>query len=182
MRPSNLQRLFRPDASETVEEDLLDKLPQGLPADLDWNSYFEEFKRHHGEPVLHKDRLLFPDGWSYSSRSKAGPEYPPPPWPELGAQLVTYWSLRLKLVQTEARLLEDAIRSLRELQHTHSLPLRCASRQPDETGRMVSEALEVNVEELEKGRLAWLQNDIKDCQEELRRLAHLQRLTTNRTL
>lgn len=173
----NPQR-FRTDANEPTPDTLLEQQLAGMPTSIDWTEYFNRFKQAHGEPVLHKDRILFPDGWSYNAHNKAGPEYPPPPWPELHKQLTIYWLLRRKLVMTEMRLLEDAIKSLRELARTHSLPLLTTAVNPDSRaeGKLLRETLEIDIDEIENGRLAWLQEDTRQCQE---RLAELERLAVH---
>ena len=96
--------------------------PFPLAVRLDWRAYFLEFLEAHGNnPVEHQGRLLFADGWSYSSTDYAGPETPPPDNViELADLQRVYWTKRRELVRRElARL-----RPLANLQRSRALPLK----------------------------------------------------------
>ena len=69
---------------------------------LSWRDYFLGFCGAHGEPVQAMGRLLFPDGWSYSSTDYKGPEWPPPAGAEQLAELLrAYWDGRLAEVERQ---------------------------------------------------------------------------------
>ena len=152
-----------------------DSLPASVAITLDWNAYFKHFTELHGEPVIWKNRLLFADGWTYNLRSKEGPEWPPPADDrELHQMQMSYWLKRLSLVQTEWNVLSDIIHGLRELQRRHHLPLQHRLVSYDEEqGRYITQTQTVDIHELENGRLAWLAQDIEDCQAKLRELNSL---------
>lgn len=147
--------------------------------DLNWDAYFDEFKKQHGEPVRWRNRLLFADGWTYNLRSKVGPEWPPPTEPgALHEYRTCYWLTRLSLVQTEFNVLADLIQGIKQLQRQYSLPLqhtvivRSGSSDPNDSMLQSSQRLvrDLDIQELEQGRLAWLQEDIAYCQEQLGQL------------
>lgn len=141
---------------------------------LNWDAYFAKFIEVHGEPVRFRGRLLFPDGWFYSLRDKAGPEWPPPSDPkELNQLLVSYWLIRLQWVQVEYRSLQQTILNLREAQRLRSAPLQQTVVLYDDDGRLAKISVaDVNVDDLEQGRLAWLREDIYNCQIKLQELNH----------
>jgi|SRR6185312_13190302 len=139
---------------------------------LDWDAYFEEFKAQHGgDPVRFKGRLLFQDGWTYSGRDKAGPEWPPPTkQEELDRLKVSYWLTRLRIVQTEYNWLHETLYQLEQLQRIRSIPLMQSLISLDEaTGQHRRESKPLDLD-AQKSRLDWLAQDILDCQTELRRL------------
>lgn len=155
----------RNDASAPVKEP--------LELALDWDAYFERFKEVHGEPVRYRQRLLFQDGWTYSARDKAGPEYPPPTDArELHRLQTAYWLARLNLVTTERNFLRDTLQDLRRLQREHSLPLQHSALIRDDSGAAQRITQAIDLDELEQGRLVWLERDVVDCQTQL---ADLQR-------
>lgn len=172
MPTTNLDpRMFQPDAAEQTAHD--DPPPlQGLPAELDWDTYYERFKEAHGrEGVLYDHYIIFPDGWRYSSRSKAGPEYPPPlDWRELHRILTIYWLKRLHIVKAEEQMVANAVINLRELQRQHTRPLLYSYMGQDGNGQRIKETVEVDPKEIEKGRLRWLRRDIQNCQAHLSEL------------
>lgn len=92
---------------------------------LDWKEYFYKFLEEHGEPVPWDGKLLFSDGWQYSSTDYQGPEYPPP---EAIATLkglkVSYWNLFCARLSEEIKSLESKIKMLLEWQEHKSLPLQ----------------------------------------------------------
>lgn len=149
-----------------------DTLPTPLAVSLDWSAYFKNFKEVHGEPVLWKGKLLFPDGWTYSCKSREGPEWPPPAKPEQLHELqICYWLTRLSIVQAEFNTLQDMLINLRQLQASRSLPLQCSTSVYDEElGSHRAVAVPLNLDEIEHGRLAWLREDIAMCQDQLRQL------------
>lgn len=150
---------------------------------LDWDAYFAQFKELHGEPVRFRQKLLFPDGWTYSLKSKEGPEWPPPSDSERLHRLqMSYWLTRLSLVQTEFNTLQDILTNLRSLQRSRSLPLQVVSTVYDEEqGKYRRAALPLNLDEIENGRLAWLHDDIAQCHSKLRELESVHTTSLNGT-
>lgn len=157
-----------PDLPE-VDEDI-SRHPAYLT--LDWDAYFETFKTEHGDPVRWKGLLLFQDGWRYSAKHKSGPEYPPPNDTEQLHYLKTYyWLTRLNIVTAERNMLRDTVVGLRALQRNHHLPLQQQTSVYDElSGRHAYKAQILDIDELEHGRLAWLEQDVLDCQRQLQQL------------
>lgn len=157
-----------PDLSEVDPEALSN--PAYL--NLDWDAYFDSFKDVHGEPVRWRGVLLFADGWCYSAKDKSGPEYKPPTdSDELHQLKLSYWLTRFNMVRVERDILRDVISGLRALERSHSLPLQQQTFVYDEaTGKQRARSQQVNIDELEQGRLAWLEQDVADCQARLEQL------------
>ena len=104
---------------------------------LDWKEYFKKFVEAHGEPVDYGGRLLFRDGWQYSSTRYQGPEYPPPEDPaNLREDKLTYWRLLHERLNREANELSQQITMLTQWQNEKSMPLqqRVAYPSTTETG------------------------------------------------
>lgn len=92
---------------------------------LDWRAYFVRFCEAHGNnPVEHGGRLLFADGWRYSSTDHAGPEWGPPSSEELKKLQRAYWEARLVLVERERGRLQATIIELEGLQSQRRVPLQ----------------------------------------------------------
>jgi hypothetical protein len=73
----------------------LDRATKPSERDLQWRPYFLKFCEQHGDPVTVGPRLLYPDGFQYSSDSYSGPEWQPPDDPEELQRLVLmYWQVR----------------------------------------------------------------------------------------
>ena len=138
------------------------------PIHLDWREYYKGFEKRHGEPILWKGRLLFRDGWQYSSTDYAGPEWEPPTDPVLLHEVqYLYWQERLKLVSTECEQLEMQLKGLVNLQQAKSLPLvRKVKRWDPDSNSMKVDREEVSPD-IFKGRLDWLHADIEECNEQL---------------
>lgn len=140
--------------------------PQGgSPAavELDWVGYFRAFSdAHGGSPLLHQGRLLFPDGWRYSSSDHAGPEWPPPEDRDARrGLLLAYWTRRKGIVHAEHLRLKDDLEHLRGMQALRRVPLHVVRRERTEDGwKTVSEPMDLAPLE---GRLAWLADDLVEC-------------------
>lgn len=101
---------------------------------LDWKEYFKKFVEVHGEPVEWQGRLLFRDGWQYSSTRYQGPEYPPPRDPAgLKALKMTYWRLLHEKLTQEIRDLTGQIKMLSDWQNARSMPLQQRVSHPSRT-------------------------------------------------
>lgn len=96
------------------------------PIKLDWRAYWKEFSRTHGDyPVKWKGRLLFRDGWTYSSTAYEGPEWPPPSsQEELGRMVRGYWLLRKREVRAAWWNSLQEVEGLKRLQSVKSIPLQ----------------------------------------------------------
>jgi hypothetical protein len=146
---------------------------------LDWPAYYAKFKEKHGlYPIkFGKGRILFEDGWTYSSTDISGPEYPPPSHPhELWKLKVTYWYHRRRLVKHERDYILKQIEDLRAFQINRDCPLQYQIiRTNEEHGEkfkawIETEDLEENLQKIESGRLEWLVRDIDLCDEKLTEL------------
>jgi hypothetical protein len=140
-----------------------------LGVELDWDAYYLKFKEVHGDPVLFKGRLLFGDGWTYSSSDTSGPEYPPnkDSKQRIKDQLV-YWGIRKHKVKVELQLLQNVVAELKELQVTHSIPLQQKRITFDEDKKQhIIDATDVDVQSIELGRLFWLEQDLLLSQEKI---------------
>lgn len=139
---------------------------------LDWDAYFDAFKEAHGEPVRWRGQLLFPDGWRYDGRDKTGEQYPPPTDTAQLHELQTcYWLSRLRLVRAERDWLREMVKGLRALERARGMPLWRRGAVFDETtGKYANRAERIDLDEWENGRLAWLEQDVLDCEERLRHL------------
>jgi hypothetical protein len=134
---------------------------------LDWKAYFLEFCRVHGEPVLHAGRLIFRDGWSYSSTDFEGPESSPPAdTRELDAIVVRYWVMRkeqLDRLLAETQLL---LQHYRDKVQSKSLPLRQVVLTEDDAGNKRRGHVPLNLRGLEQ-KEKWLITDIQECRTRL---------------
>lgn len=147
----------------------LNKLPE---VRFDWPAYFRKFCELHGEPVRHKGRLLFKDGYQYSASDYAGPEWPPPEdASELAALVRAYWSERLRMVQVEIAKLKDVVKAVFEAQAGRSAPLQqVVSYVVDDDGKRRVEASDIDRQALIE-RMKWLVDDAIECERELRGLS-----------
>jgi hypothetical protein len=130
---------------------------------LDWEAYYEEFKRAHGlHPLLYKGRLLFPDGWTYSSTDRQGPEWPPPDDPaELNLLQRVYWLTRRKSVKAELEDLQEAVTNYERLIELRSAPIMV---RVTVDGKDVAKQLDMTDM---RERLAWLREDADVCDRKL---------------
>ncbi len=147
---------------------LEEKKQDSLEISLDWQAYYGAFKQLHGDPVEYHGRLLFRDGWMYSSTRCEGPEWAPPEdGGELKTLVVAYWTVRKEVVQSEMSLLDEMIGKLREVQDARSAPLQHSVLcQDDETKRRWMETGELDYELMQE-RANWLQADVQECNENI---------------
>jgi len=152
--------------------DSLEVPPSPVTVELDWDTYFKEFCNFHGDPIRHRGRLLFPDGWTYSMTDKAGPEWPPPTDPEeLRSLLYKYWLVRLRMVKEEYHWLHRMVYDLEEAQRRHSLPLQQVLVSYNEEDGLYHRSVKpLELKDFQEGRLEWLAQDVKDCEAKLREL------------
>jgi len=139
---------------------------------LDWTAYWEEFKKAHGgDPVEHRGRLLFYDGWTYSASDTAGPEWRPPQEPsELEMFQVAYWKTKRNLLSQEHAALIAQIESLEKFQFHKDVPLQAVTSTMDvETGQKVLSSDPIDFEAM-RGRLDWLASEIRRSEEELKNI------------
>lgn len=142
---------------------------RGKPVTLDWKAYFLEFCKVHGEPVQQCGRLLFRDGWTYSSTAYEGPEFPPPlDLGELDVLVREYWTIRrTALFKLMNQLLEQQ-NNLKKLEASHSMPLQQMTTQ-SENGQKRRGYKPLNTESLEL-HIDWVSDDLKECNERLREI------------
>jgi len=94
---------------------------------LNWKAYFKKFCEEHGEdPVQYMgNRLLFRDGWMYSSVDFEGPEYiPPEDSKKLDVLLLYYHRSKLAFIKQEFEYLSQMLNSLTGFQTNKSVPLQ----------------------------------------------------------
>lgn len=150
---------------------------------LDWKTYFKHFDQAHGGEAipLGLNRLLYEDGWCYSSRSYSGPEYPPPDDPKRLALLKRFYYSRVKqLVQDELTSLLLLENQLRQLRSAKSLPLvrKITNKEYDETtGRPVisvdtSFLPEEGTEPELSSRIEYLKEKLEFCDRSLAEYNH----------
>lgn len=135
----------------------------------DWGAYFRAFhERHGGDPVEYHGRILYSDGWMYSSVDHAGEEFPPPDDPARWTELmVWYWRHHLARINTELTMLDGILRSIKQVKSTRSMPIMHRSYVFDEElGRKTwkSEPLD---EKLYEGRRDRLLTAKQDCENRL---------------
>ena len=133
--------------------------------ELDWKACWQEFKESHGgDPVPYLGRLLFRDGWQHSASDYKGPEFPPRIEDIPRLQLI-YWAIRKRVVRRELLHLEEMVAQLRSLeQYRSSKLMQRLVVLDDESGKRRAQAVPLDIDALEKGRVAWLRQDLKDCQ------------------
>lgn len=133
---------------------------------LNWRAYYGRFKQAHGgDPVVFKGRLLFQDGWIYSSTDYKGPEWGPPEDPkELCLLKVCYWRQRRHRVRVELEHTRDVLTELMELQRTKSVALQQSYASIDEeTGKRKVHSRDLDLSDIRKGRALWLEQDLVEC-------------------
>jgi len=136
------------------------------PMDLDWRAYFRSFCELHGEPLEHRGRLIFPDGWSYSATDYRGPEWPPPEGESLGRLLRSYWELRRAEVRRQLQLSQAQLESAEAQQRVRSAPLQRKVKVRGEDGKLgwTSGTLDL---EAARMRIDFLAGDLARCDEQL---------------
>jgi len=152
----------------------VDESPEALGylrVDLDWEAYYVAFKEIHGDPVKYGEKLLFADGWMYSSTDPAGPEYrPPDDIVELRALQLRYWTERRRTVVSERNYLRNLTHSLEALQKEKSAPLQRRVVTVNEDGKMVDSVVPLDIESIRMTRLLWLEGDVEECEKKLKEL------------
>ena len=146
-----------------------------LQVKLDWKAYFENFcSEHGGDPLLIRGRLLFRDGWQYSSTDYKGPEWPPPTDTVALALLQRdYWARRLEIVRDEYNQLSGRLKYLADMQKQKSghLQRSIVVEKLNDDGKKLRVPGVVDLDlALFEGRLDWLKADIVECEEQLTRL------------
>lgn len=139
----------------------------------DWKAYFHKFMEVHGEPIKCDGRLLFGDGWGYSSTDYQGPEFPPPDDPkELRAIRLQYWTKQHAKLAAEQKALRDQIQTLTDWSATRSLPLQERRSYPIEEGSRVYKWGKPEDMDLSgrKSKLADLDHLVAEAREELEAL------------
>lgn len=140
---------------------------------LDWRAYFKRFcEQHGGNPVSHGGRLLFGDGWSYSSTDYMGPEWSPPTDPdELRVLLTAYWTRRRLIVKAEYDALAKTFDGLKRDAAVRSVPLqqRIVVQEENAEGKIVvrQQAIDLDLQAVQL-RLEWLRGDVEQCNSKLR--------------
>lgn len=140
--------------------------------ELDWVGYFKEFTiAHGGSPVPYKGRLLFQDGWTYSSTDHQGPEWPPPNNEvELRELQRAYWDYRRQVTEQELHDRKCLQTYLDGLQNHKSMPLVQKVRVfDDETQRTVIRSVVVDMGAIES-EITWITQQLAECQSKLEEL------------
>ena len=120
-------------------EDIALKLRNEVSVQIDWEAYFKDFCKAHGEPEQYGGRLIFPDGWSYGLQDYVGPEWPPPKEErELLRVQTIYWSLRVSRLKIQFSTLQQLIESRREILEHRSLPIKCKQTSVDDSSGKVN--------------------------------------------
>lgn len=148
---------------------------QRVPAiRLDWRAYFRNFCAEHGDPVPYNEKLLFQDGFQYSSTDYAGPEWPPPDDPaELESLLCSYWQIRYSTVRHELSRLEDQLIQLTNIQSARNGMLQYTVPNIDPNGqRKGNRAMPLNLD-LFQERIRWLKADTANCEAKLREFTNV---------
>ena len=136
----------------------------------DWKAYFYSFCQVHGEPVKYKGKLLFRDGWSYSSMAYEGPEYAPPTDNnELDLLILEYWKLRYAALTQQILKLQHERKKLQEFASTKSLRLQQVTTTVDEEGKRHKVPQDVNTDVFDL-KIKWLQDDLRECVDRLKEI------------
>lgn len=110
-----------------------------MKIDFNWRAYWEAFKeRHGGNPVTHRGRALFQDGWTHALTSYRGPEWPPPEDPDKLRELqIAYWEIRSEELRQERQEIGDVYEQVDRMEQEFDAPLfhRVTERQ---NGRKVT--------------------------------------------
>lgn len=151
---------------DTTSGQNLDSLQRSSRIVLDFRGYFITFCEKHGEPVHYKGRLLFPDGWTYSSTQYEGPEFPPPSdVGELDNLVEKYWRLRQSTLKKMLDKIRHERKQIQDAQATRDVPLqRMVTREHD--GKRMRMYEPVNLKMLDQ-KIEWIENDLIECHEQL---------------
>ena len=135
----------------------------------DWKAYYRSFCEAHGSfPMVDGNKLLFPDGWAYSSTSYEGPEWPPPEdGAERAALIRDYWRLRQEQTKEELLALEEHLRQMEIAQSSRSCPImfKVVRRDP-ETGKREKVTQALDLDALRAQRDA-IREDLELCEDML---------------
>lgn len=142
-----------------------------INVELDWGAYYKAFCQKHGEPVPFKGRLLFPDGWQYSSTDHRGPEWQPPQDFELRNLRLSYWVIRRREVKGIRDDCLATIMHLRELMSVRDVPLQQTVIIEGEDGERQARTVDFSLDALES-RLAWCEADLQDCERTIEEIKH----------
>ena len=150
--------------------------PNGGPSSkaviaLDWKAYFAEFCRiHEGDPVEYRGRLLFRDGWMYSSTDYGGPEWRPPTDPLILRDLkIWYWQQRARKIRQELLPLRQMLVDVEQMQIGRSAPLQQISIEYDDKGKPRTISGPIDVTGI-KVRVDFLEFTLDECYLELDKL------------
>ncbi len=145
---------------------------------LDWRGYFTRFQAVHGEPINHKGRLLYRDGWGHDALHYEGPEFAPPADPDERRQLIQcYWQRRRQIISNERDLLALTLRELKNAQTMLSIPLqeelRYVGLVEDAEGKpvekMMTKSQDLDFERLDS-RLEELNEMLSECNAALKKV------------
>lgn len=128
---------------------------------IDWRQYFRDFCEAHGRFGLElRERLVFPDGWSYNPRDYKGPEWPPPDDPrEKFTLILEYWQRRKAAVKTELARAQLRYSTAAEAIQVRSVPIPTVSYVRDEEGQVQAVRGHLDLADLQ-GRVDWLKEDL----------------------
>jgi len=134
----------------------------------DWKAYYLSFCDAHGQfPMLDGARLIFPDGWTYSSSGYAGQEWPPPEdGAERAALIRTYWVLRQELAKKEFLAVSEHLRQMEIVQSSRSCPIMYEVERRDEAGKKVKMTEALNLDSIRE-QLVAIREDLELCNENL---------------
>lgn len=139
------------------------KQPRPLPR-LSWPAYFLRFCEVHGDPVSYQGRLLFADGWSHSAVDYRGPEFPAPEeQKEAVALRLAYWLCRSRVVSEELQELSRQLQRLEDSQSMCSVALQQVVYYQNADGQPARRTEDLDLE-YTIGRVAWLREDLEECQ------------------
>lgn len=140
---------------------------------LNWRAYYREFEAlHGGAPIKFEGRLLFRDGWRYSSTDYAGPEEPPPtePW-ELKRLRLAYWRAHRSALVNQANEMRRQLNLLISLQENKSAPLQLSNTYVDmETNQRTTKPAPVDFPILRE-QLTFVEQDIAMCDTNIEELS-----------
>src|SRR5688572_21181579 len=134
---------------------------------IDWRAYFYAFCEAHGKhPVQWKGRLLFLDGWMYSSTDYRGPEYPPPDDPRKLRHLKRmYWTQRRFAVKFTVNDVAARLEAIESQQDGRSAPLQQTTRYWDDDLKKWQVVKGPVDTAMLKARLRFLQDDLVVCEQ-----------------
>lgn len=138
---------------------------------LDWRAYFNRFCQAQGEPVEHKGRWLFKNGWTYALTDYSGPEWEPPAdTEELRKLKMAYWAKRRSMIKHELITLKFRHDGLRARQADLCCPLQEVVAVNDVDGKPAGvETRDLQLDRI-KLRIEWLEGDLEQCDGMLREL------------